>query len=260
MAEHSGLRDVAIRAARAAGKRLEADPGDLDIEFKRRFDYTTQVDRESERIIIDTIRRSYPDHKFFAEESLRHSAGGYRWFIDPLDGTTNYIHGFPVYSVSIACEYDGDIFLGVVYDPSRDELFVAEKGAGAVLNNRPIRVSEVRDPAFGLLTTGFPFRFKDKIELYQTSFARLFERFSGIRRTGSAALDLCYLACGRCEGFWEIGLSPWDVAAGFLIVAEAGGRISDFHCGENPLWSGNVIASNGHLHPVLQRIIEEVFR
>jgi len=259
MEQSGAMRDVAILAALEAGKGLQAGPGDLEIEYKSRFDFATKVDRESEKIIIDIIRQSYPDHKFFAEESLRQSAGGYRWFVDPLDGTTNFIHRFPVYSVSIACEYDGEIFLGVVFDPTRDELFVAEKGKGAVLNDKPIRVSEVRDPARGLLTTGFPFRFKEKIEPYQRSFAQLFEQFSGIRRTGSAALDLCYLACGRCDGFWEIGLSPWDIAAGVVIVEEAGGEITDFHRGGNPIKTGNVIASNGFLHPVLQQVIEEVF-
>jgi myo-inositol-1(or 4)-monophosphatase len=252
------IRDVAIRAALEAGKRLKVDGGELEIDYKRRFDYTTQADRESEQIIIDIIRREYPDHKFFAEESLRQSAGGYRWFIDPLDGTTNYIHGFPVYSVSVACEYNGDIFLGVVFDPCRDDLFVAEKGGVALLNGSPIRVSDIRDPALGLLITGFPFRFKNKIDLYQESFKRLFMQFSGIRRTGSAALDLCYLACGRCEGFWEIGLSPWDIAAGYIMIREAGGEITDFH-GGNPMWSGNVLASNGILHSVLRKVLDEVF-
>ncbi len=256
------MKDIAIKAALEASKILKENFGRItstQIDLKQQFDFVTFVDKSAEQKIISVIREEYPDHKFFAEESDKDEPGGYRWIIDPLDGTTNYIHGFPAFSISIALEYNKEIIIGVIYDPMREELFVAEKGKGATLNDKTIRVSDITDPALSLLTTGFPFRSKNYLELYLESFRQLFLKASGIRRIGSVALDFSYLACGRCEGFWEIGLSPWDVAAGYLIIREAGGLMTDFSGGDSPVWTGNVIASNGHLHETIIRVVKDVF-
>ncbi|MBN2410413.1 inositol monophosphatase [candidate division KSB1 bacterium] len=256
------MKNIAIKAALAASKILKENFGRItstQIDLKRQFDFVTFVDKSSEQEIIRIIREQYPDHKFYAEESDKDESGGYRWIIDPLDGTTNYIHGFPAFSISIALEYNKEIILGVIYDPMREELFVAEKGKGATLNDKTIRVSDIADPALSLLTTGFPFRAKNYLELYQESFRQLFLKMSGIRRIGSVALDFSYLACGRCEGFWEIGLSPWDIAAGYLIIREAGGLMTDFAGEDCPVWTGNVVASNGHLHEAIIRVVKDVF-
>ncbi|MBN1465307.1 inositol monophosphatase [candidate division KSB1 bacterium] len=262
MKRQNELGRVAIKAARAAGDIIMANVGTLtraDIETKSRSDFVTTVDKKSEECIINIIYDHFPDHKIYAEESLRQAAGGYRWIIDPLDGTTNYIHGVPIFSVSIGVQYKGDIILGVVYDPTRDELFYAEKGEGAFLNGRTIRVSSLEQPELALLATGYPFRMKEHLDLYQESFKRLFLQVSGIRRAGSAAIDLCYVACGRFDGFWELGLHAWDIAAACIILAQAGGQMTDFDGGESMLETGNTIASNGKLHPVLLRTIKDVF-
>lgn len=256
------MLQVAIRAAFQAGEVLMANLGKLSsdrIDLKKKFDFVTEVDKESERVIIAEIRSAFPDHKFLAEETARDEGGGYRWLIDPLDGTTNYIHGFPIFAVSIALERDGEIVLGVVYDPTRNEIFQAQKGGGAFLNDRQILVSPTIDPAICLLTTGFPFRSKEHLELYQKSFNLLFHQVSGIRRPGAVALDFAYLASGRCDGFWEIGLAPWDVAAGFLLVQEAGGKMTDFSGGDQAIWTGNVVASNGKIHSLILGIVQQVF-
>ena len=256
------MKRVAVKAAREAGKILMNHLGRLSskqIDSKQQFDFVTIADKQSERKIINVIKKIYPDHHFYAEESQKDEKGGYRWIIDPLDGTTNYIHGYPVFSVSIGLEYEGEIILGVVYDPTRDELFVAERGEGATLNSKPIQVSSIELAQAGLLTTGFPFRSKKYIDHYQQSFKDLFSKISGIRRCGSVALDFCYLAAGRCDGFWEIGLSPWDVAAGYLIIKEAGGKITDFSGGDNAVWSGNVVASNGKLHNEILKAVQNAF-
>lgn len=256
------MKKIAIEAAREAGKILMTHLGKLSstqIDNKQKFDFVTVADKQSENKIIHLIHQVYPDHHFYAEESQKDEKGGYRWIIDPLDGTTNYIHGYPVFSVSIGLEYEGEMILGVVYDPTRNELFLAEKGKGATLNDIPIQVSSIEMPKLSLLTTGFPFRSKKYIDYYQQSFKDLFSKMSGIRRCGSVALDFCYLAAGRCDGFWEIGLSPWDVAAGYLIIKEAGGMITDFNGGDNAVWSGNVVASNGKLHDEILTTVQNAF-
>ncbi len=253
---------TAIEAAKKAGKIIRHNAGQGlagRFDFKRQFDYVTDVDKQSEHVIIDTIREKFPDHQFLAEESARATSGEYRWIIDPLDGTTNFIHGYPVYSVSIALEHNGEIVLGVVYDPVRNELFTAEKEKGAFLNGERVSVSQNSDTHTCLLTTGFPFRFKQYTDMYLESFSLLMRKFSGIRRAGSAALDFCYLACGRCDGFWEIGLAPWDIAAGFIMIREAGGSVTDFFGGDGAVWSGNVVASNGHVHSDILHITKQVF-
>ncbi len=184
---------------------------------------------------------------------------GYRWIIDPLDGTTNFIHRYPVFSVSIALEYKREIILGVIYEPLKSDLFAAQKGRGAFLNGDIIRVSHVTTLRDSLITTGFPFRRKEFIDSYLVLFRNIFLRVSDLRRAGSAALDLAYLACGRCEGFFEIGLSPWDIAAGELLIKEAGGIVTDFGGGRDYLSTGNIVAGGPGIHGELLEEIKKVF-
>jgi len=254
---------VTVQAARLAGKVILDNLGNIsaeDIALKQTSDFVTRVDKESEDIIIKTIRKNFPHHLFLTEESIREAGTGrYRWIIDPLDGTTNYIHGFPVFSVSIALEYQKDIISGVVFDPLRDELFTAEKGKGAFLNERRIRVSSANDLKDSLITTGFPFRKKEFVDPYLKLFKNIFMKVSDLRRAGSAALDLAYLACGRCEGFFEIGLSPWDIAAGEVLIKEAGGVVTDFGGSGDHLSTGNIIAGVPLIHKELLIEIRKVF-
>lgn len=257
------MKSTAILAAQKAGEFLMKNIGKVSyekVDLKRKFDYVTELDKESENIIIQTLLKEFPDHKIYAEETTKDESGGYRWIIDPLDGTTNYIHTVPFFAVSIALEYNGEIILGVVYDPNREELFVAEKNKGATLNNHPIKASSISDTNISLLSTGFPFRSKNDIDLYQESFKKLFLKMSGIRRFGAVAIDFGYIACGRIDGFWEIGLAPWDVAAGYLIVKEAGGRMTDFAGGDEAIWTGNVVASNSLIHDDILRVVRHIFQ
>src|SRR4030043_93181 len=246
--------DTAIKAARLAGEVILDNLGKIskkDISLKRASDFVTSVDKKSERVIIDTIKENFPDHLFLAEESLKEGGKeAYRWIIDPLDGTTNYIHGYPVFSTSIALEYKGEIILGVTLDPLKGELFHSEKGRGAFLNGKQVEVSDVNLKE-SLITTGFPFRKKEMTDSYLKLFKNVFHKVSDLRRVGSAALDLAYLACGRCEGFFEIGLSPWDIAAGDILIKEAGGVITDFGGGHDHLLTGNVVAGNPAIHEKL---------
>ena len=230
-----------------------------DIEHKQAADFVTRVDREAEEAIIRIIREDRPGHSFLAEESIHDVAStGYRWIIDPLDGTTNFIHGFPVFSVSIALQYQRDVILAVVFDPMRDELFTAMKGRGAFLNGREIRVSAT-SLGQGLIATGFPFRDKKMTGPYLKLFRNLFDRISDFRRAGSAALDLSYLAAGRCDGFFEIGLSPWDVAAGSLLIREAGGIVTDFGGGQRYIETGNIVAGTPMTHAGILEEVQKVF-
>jgi myo-inositol-1(or 4)-monophosphatase len=254
---------IAIKAARLAGQVIVNHLGKIskrDIGLKQASDFVTSVDKESEKVIISTIKEKFTDHFFLAEESLKECGKGtYRWIIDPLDGTTNYIHSYPVFSVSIALEFEGEIVLGVILDPLRNELFWAEKEAGAFLNGNPIKVSEVSTMRDSLITTGFPFRSKKMIDPYLKLFKNLFLKVSDLRRAGSAALDLAYLACGRCDGFYELGLSPWDIAAGSLLITEAGGLITDFGGGPHYLRTGNIIAGTPSVHQEIVREVKDVF-
>ncbi len=254
---------VTVQAARLAGKVILDNLGKIsaeDITLKQTSDFVTRVDRESEDVIIKTIRKNFPHHLFLMEESVKETGTGrYRWIIDPLDGTTNYIHGFPFFSVSIALEYQKDIILGVVFDPLRNELFTAEKGKGAFLNERRIRVSSAKDLKDSLITTGFPFRKKEFVDPYLKLFKNIFMKVSDLRRAGSAALDLAYLACGRCEGFFELGLSPWDIAAGEILIKEAGGVVTDFGGSGDHLSTGNIIAGVPLIHKELLNEIRKVF-
>jgi myo-inositol-1(or 4)-monophosphatase len=223
------LLNIAVRAARRAGEvivrslnRLES----LTVSSKGRNDFVTEVDRAAEREIIASIRRHYPQHAFLAEESGRSGTHDTLWIVDPLDGTTNFLHGFPVFAVSIACQIRGRLEHAVVYDPMRQELFTASRGAGAHLDNRRMRVSKARTLEGALVATGFPYRANIRyLDAYLAMLKTVTQQVAGVRRPGAAALDLAYVAAGRVDGFWEIGLSPWDTAAGTLLIQEAGGRV-----------------------------------
>lgn len=258
------LLKTAVTASRRAGDIIMKNLGNLsavDIQSKQTFDFVTKVDRLSESVIMETVKEAFPSHSFLAEETVHQdNFEDYRWIIDPLDGTTNYIHGFPVFAVSIALEYKKEILLGVVLDPIHDELFYAVKGSGSFLNGNRIHVSHITAPRESLVATGFPFRKKETIDLYLDAFKRIFETVSDLRRAGSAALDFAYLAAGRCDGFFELGLSPWDIAAGSLLVEEAGGLVSDFYGGQEYLSTGNVIAGNKNIHREILTMIQEVFK
>lgn len=249
------MLNFAIRVARDAGRLLRDRVGTrIDIEHKGSINIVTDVDLASERLIREAISTYYPRHEILAEEGgLSESGSEYRWIVDPLDGTTNYAHGYPIFCVSIALECNGEVKLGVVYDPMRDELFAAEQGGGAALNNRPIRVSKTAELMQGLLSTGFPYDIKTSKMTNLEHWANFAMNAQALRRDGAAALDLCYVACGRFDGFWELNLSPWDTAAGALIVAEAGGRTSDFAGGPFSNYKSEVLASNGLIH---DRMIE----
>jgi len=256
--------ETAIKAARTAGAFILENLGKIsndDIDIKQRSDFVTYVDRESEQLIINTIKDVFPGHHFLAEESLKDADGHeYRWIIDPLDGTTNFIHSYPAFCVSIALEHKNEIILGVIFDPQKNELFTAEKGTGAFLNNCPISISATADMSSSLVTTGFPFKRKELLDNYLKLFKNILCRVSDIRRAGSAALDLAHLACGRCEAFFEIGLSPWDIAAGILLIKEAGGIVTDFGGGTDYMTTGNIVAGAPAVHPEILKEVKGVFK
>jgi len=241
------MLNIAIRAARSAGNIIAraADRVDqLTVLQKSDNDFVTEIDRQAERTIIQTIHKAYPDHAILAEESGSQTGSEFEWVIDPLDGTTNFLHGFPQFAVSIGVRKQGRLEQAVVYDPLRQELFTASRGNGAALNDRRIRVTTRTDLNGALLGTGFPFKKQQHLDTYLATFKALFPMTAGLRRAGSAALDLAYVAAGRLDGFWEIGLSEWDMAAGVLLVQEAGGLVSDFAGGNEFMQSGNLIAAN----------------
>lgn len=244
------MLNIAIRAARAAGDSIvrEIDRvADLSVDIKGKNDFVTEVDRKAEYIIIETIKGAYSDHSFLAEESGKSGDSDYLWIIDPLDGTTNFLHGIPHFAVSIALQHKGRLDQAVVYDPVKQELFTASKGKGAQLNNKKIRVSSQKSLESSLLATGFPFGENPSVEDFIKSFRALYPKISGIRRAGVASLDLAYVACGRLDGFWEYGLKPWDIAAGALLIQEAGGINSEITGGLDFLESGNIISANPKL-------------
>ena len=241
---------IAVRAARAAGDVLihKLDHiNTLKVQEKSRNDFVSEIDLHAESVIIETIRNTYPRHAFIAEESGKQGNSDYEWIIDPLDGTTNYLHGFPQFAVSIALRHKHKLAVGVIYDPLRQELFTASAGEGAQLNNRRIRVSQHRSLEGALLGTGFPFKDQALLNQYLDTFKAFFPMTAGIRRAGSAALDLAYLACGRLDGFWEYQLEIWDIAAGVLLITEAGGIVGDIQGNDDYLESGNIIAANPKL-------------
>lgn len=248
------MLNIAIRAARNAGDlivRSLQHVEHLEITTKGRNDFVTDVDRLAEQEIIKAIHKAYPEHAILAEESGEQGDNETVWIIDPLDGTKNFLHGFPHYCVSIAIMVRGRIEHGVIYDPLRDELFTASRGDGAKLNSQRLRVTKRKELAGGLLATAFPFKKPQHLSAYTDMFSAVFPQVADIRRTGSAALDLAYVAAGRLDGYWEIGLEKWDLAAGALIIEEAGGVISDFIGEDNYINSGNVVVGNLRLQQQL---------
>jgi myo-inositol-1(or 4)-monophosphatase len=252
------MLNTAIKAARRAGKVIMRYAGQLDrltVESKGRNDFVSQVDHEAEAEIIDVLHRAYPDHAILAEETGRHGKGEYLWIIDPLDGTTNYLHGYPQYAVSIGLYHQNKPSQAVVFDPLKNELFTASRGAGAQLNDRRMRVSGLANLDKALLATGFPFRSMDHLEIFINTFRAILPQVSGVRRAGSASLDLAHVACGRLDGFWEFGLSQWDLAAGCLLVQEAGGLVGDFCGGQSYLETGNVVVGSPRIYEEILRLI-----
>jgi myo-inositol-1(or 4)-monophosphatase len=253
------MLNIAIRAARSAGDlilRSSDNVSRLTVEQKGKNDYASEVDRMAEREIINIIKAAYPDHAILAEESGEHKGNDFVWVIDPLDGTTNFLHGFPQYAVSIALKHKGRLEVGVIYDPLRDELFTAKRGGGAMLNNRRLRVTNQNSLKVALLGTGFPFKTDKHLDAYVGMFKALTTECAGIRRAGSAALDLAYVAAGRLDGYWEIGIMEWDMAAGILIIKEAGGVVTDFSFNDKYMESGNVIVGSPKMHQLMYQLIE----
>jgi len=252
--------NIAIRAARAAGNiiiRQIEHVQDLPVNAKGRNDFVTEVDKQAEAVIIKTLLKSFPDHAILAEESGAQGNSDYMWIIDPLDGTTNYLHGFPQYAVSIALQHKGILEQAVVYDPLKQELFTATRGEGAHLNDRRIRVSQQNNLEGALLGTGFPFKEQDKFEEFLRIFKALFPMTAGVRRAGAASLDLAYVACGRLDGFWEFGLKPWDIAAGILLIEEAGGFTDEIYDNGDCIQSGNILSGNPKIFEELKNLLKQ---
>jgi len=262
------MLNIAVKAARRAGGIINRATRNLDlvsVKEKAANDFVSEVDREAEQSIIRTLRDAYPDHAILAEESGASGDSDYEWIIDPLDGTTNFIHGFPQYAVAIALRHRGTITQAVVYDPGRNDLFTASRGRGAFLNAQRMRVSKRTGLKSALLGTGFPFRQLEHLDAYLAILRDMMKNSAGIRRAGSAALDLAYVAAGRLDGFWELGLSPWDMAAGALLITEAGGLVGDLQGEADYMQTGNIVAANPkvfvqllqmlspHLTPALKR-------
>jgi myo-inositol-1(or 4)-monophosphatase len=260
------MLNIAVKAARAAGAIINRASLDLDIlkvNTKSPNDFVTEVDQAAEQVIIETLLTAYPGHGILAEESGReHGAkhSDFVWIIDPLDGTTNFIHGFPVYCVSIALAFRGKVEQAVVYDPTRNDLFMASKGRGAFLNDKRLRVSKRNRLADALIGTGFPFRKGDNFQRYLKMFEAVMPNCAGLRRPGSAALDLCYVAAGSYDGFFETGLNPWDVAAGSLMITEAGGLIGNFTGEADFLYQREVVAGNPKVYGQLVQLLSPFTR
>ena len=259
--ETTHLLGVAAEAASAAGEIIRAAwDQPKTIAYKGAIDLVTSVDRESERKIVEIIQRHFSDHSILAEEETKIESrqSEYRWIIDPLDGTTNFAHGYPQFCVSIALERSGEVILGFVDDPIRRERFSAVRQQGATLNGKPIRTSAANELDKSLLATGFPYDQREHADFYLSYFRAFMTRSQGIRRGGSAALDLCYVACGRLDGFWELKLKPWDTAAGALIVSEAGGKLSDFAGEPFSIWGNETLAANSSIHDEMVRVARAV--
>jgi len=255
------MLNTAVKAARKAGSIITRASFDLDkltVRRKRQNDFVTEVDHAAEDAIIGVLRDAYPDHGILAEESGEKAADSeYQWVIDPLDGTTNFLHGFPQYCVSIGLLHKRKLQQAVVYDPNRNELFTATRGVGAYLNDRRIRVSKTERLGEALMGTGFPFREVGELDNYLGMFKRMTLGTSGIRRPGAAALDLAWVAAGRIDGFWEIGLSPWDMAAGALLVREAGGLVGDLDGEDKFMESGRIVASNAKIFSAILQTLRK---
>ncbi|MBU0712681.1 inositol monophosphatase [bacterium] len=251
---------TALIAAQSAGQFIMENVGKaIEINYKGRANAVTEIDRRSEEIIVSQIHDAFPNHRIIAEECGEVQTNSeFRWIIDPLDGTTNFIHGYPCFSVSIAVEYQNEIIIGVVYNPVLDELFTAIQNRGAFLNRKPIHVSKISTLADSLTATGFPYETDTIFESNMEIFRAVYRKCQGVRRAGSAALDVCYVAAGRFDGFWEFGLNPWDISAGALIVQEAGGIVGDFNGVKfKPDNVSQIIATNGKIHAELLKIINQ---
>ncbi len=248
-------RDIAVDAGNLLMKRFKKRH---NVKLKGRVDLVTESDVKSEKLIVSGIKKNFPDDSILAEESgITERGNGRRWVIDPLDGTTNYAHNYPAFCVSIALEDDDDIVVGVIYNPILDELFSASVGGGAYLNRKRMVVTDERKLSRSLLATGFPYDIHEsKIDNLE-NFARMYKEARGVRRAGSAALDLAYLACGRFDGFWELKLHPWDVAAGVLLVVEAGGRVTNLDGTKYSIYNGDILASNGKIHNHMKKLLAQ---
>ncbi len=256
------MLNFAVETAREAGQvLLEKFGRKIEISKKGNINLVTEADFASEKLIIEKIRSYYPKHSILAEESGESKAAIadgesiWKWIIDPLDGTTNYAHGYPCFCVTIALEHAGEIVLGVTFDPTRDELFAAEKGRGATLNNKKISVSGTSELSEALIVTGFPYNFAEK-DNFADHLNDFLKRSRGVRRDGSAAIDMAYVACGRFDGFWEEGLNPWDVAAGVLLIEEAGGRVSYYDNSPFSIYQAPICASNDFIHTEMLEILK----
>ncbi|HYA19614.1 MAG TPA: inositol monophosphatase family protein [Burkholderiales bacterium] len=252
------MLNIAVKAARRAGSIINRASLNLDVltvRHKSFNDFVSSADRAAEQAIIETIKDAYPEHAILAEESGIQGDSDYLWIIDPLDGTTNFVHGFPQYAVSIALSHKRTLTVAVIYDPGRNELYTAARGRGAFLNNRRLRVSKCIRLTEALIGTGFPFRQLKHLENYLAMFRDVVKNTAGVRRAGAASLDLAYVAAGRLDGFWEIGLSPWDIAAGNLLIQEAGGLIGNLQGDEGYLESGNVLGGNPKIFAQLIKIL-----
>ena len=254
--------ETAVELARSAGDILKHYARrEKQVEFKGRANLVTIADKESEKLIIEGIQARYPNHAILAEESGKVSAvqpgDTVQWIIDPLDGTTNFAHQFPFYCVSIGVENAGERICGAVYDPFRDEMFSAARGEGAFLNGERLRVSDVDSLFYSLLITGFPYNFRTRLETVIAQFSGFLVEAQTVRRGGSAALDLCYVAAGRCDGFWELELNPWDTAAGCVIAEEAGACITDFRGNPYSIYVREILASNGRIHDAMLNVLKQ---
>ncbi|HLG98063.1 MAG TPA: inositol monophosphatase family protein [Bryobacteraceae bacterium] len=253
--------EAAVEIAREAGALLSKFfERRIGFELKGEYDLVTEADRTSEQLVLDRLRAHFPTHSIVAEEGGRHSGSSdYCWYVDPLDGTTNFAHGFPMYNVTLALEHAGELIAGVIFDPEHNEMFSAERGSGAYLNNRRIRVSKVGRIEDALVATGFPSK-KRHQDINVHFYYQLAMITHGVRRAGAAALDLAYVASGRLDGFWEFGLNPWDMAAGVLLIEEAGGKCSDMRGEPAKLRGPHLLADNGPIHPGMLEIFSEVFQ
>jgi myo-inositol-1(or 4)-monophosphatase len=252
---------TAIEAAKLAGRILKQHAGrarSIQQKSGQEKNLVTEIDRKSEEIIIETIKKHYPSHDILAEESgTKGTSSDYRWIIDPLDGTTNFTHGLPVFCISIGLERKGELIAGVIYDPNLDELFTAEKGKGAYLDGKRLRVSEATNLGQSLLVTGFPYNITENPNHAVEHFVHFLMKAQGVRRMGSAAIDLAYVAAGRFDGFWEVALHPWDMAAGVLLVEEAGGKLTDFSGAPLNIYQKEMVASNGFVHQAILDVLRQ---
>jgi myo-inositol-1(or 4)-monophosphatase len=252
---------TAIEAAKLAGRILKQHAGkarSIQQKSGQEKNLVTEIDKKSEEIIIETIKKHHPSHDILAEESgTRGTSSDYRWIIDPLDGTTNFTHGLPVFCISIGLERKGELIAGVIYDPNLDELFTAEKGKGAYLNGKRIHVSETTNLGQSLLVTGFPYNITENPNHAVEHFVHFLMKAQGVRRMGSAAIDLAYVAAGRFDGFWEVALHPWDMAAGVLLVEEAGGKLTNFSGAPLSIYQKEMVATNGHIHQAVLDVLHQ---